>query len=170
MPWIEWLQRHQLLAVALLGALLGAVIGIAWPMQAGLAPPADVGRWALPEAGKVIRFDEAAFAKVRDASIWGAPGQAAGGEKLLTWRLTGIIWRPAPTALVIAEGSSSMTRAVVGDALPDGGKVLQITPRGMTFERQGCRYQRVLYAPVDPAEAAGCSASGNKKDATSNGP
>lgn len=159
MQWIEWLQRRPLLAAALLGMLLGGLIGSAWPIQAGLAATADTASWNLPANTVAVRFNEAAFAKVRDAQIWGTPGQAPGAEKLPGWRLTGIISRPAPTALIIAEGSTSMTRAVVGDALPDGGKVLEISPRGIAFERKGCRYQRVLYAPVDPAEAAGCSAA-----------
>lgn len=157
MRWIEWLQRRQLSAAALLGALLGGLIGVALPIHAALVAPAESVRWVLPEPNAVVRYNEAAFAKVRGAQIWGAPGQAAGGEKLPGWRLTGIISRPATAALIIAQGSTSMIRAAVGDVLPDGGKVLEITPRGIAFERQGCRYQRVLYAPVDPAEAAGCS-------------
>lgn len=162
MPWIEWLQRRPLLAAALLGLLLGGVVGIAWPIQPATAPPTAATPWALPAPSVAIRFNDTAFAKVRDAKIWGAPGQAAGGQTLPGWRLTGIISRPAPAALIIAQGATTMTRAVVGDALPDGGKLLEISPRGIAFERQGCRYRRVLYAPVDPAEAAGCPPAGAK--------
>ena len=162
MQWIEWLQRRPMVAAALLGLLLGGLIGSFWPIQAGLAVPADTANWSLPADSVAVRFNEAAFAKVRSAPIWGAAGQAPGGTKLPGWRLTGIISRPAPAALIIAEGSTTMTRATVGDALPDGGKVLDVFPRGIAFERQGCRYQRVLYAPVDPAEAAGCPPAGAK--------
>ena len=162
MPWIEWLQRRPMVAAALLGLLLGGLIGLAWPIPAGQAVPAGAVEWSLPADSVAARFNETAFARVRSAPIWGAAGQAPGAAKLPGWRLTGIISRPAPAALIIADGSTSMTRALVGDALPDGGKVLEISPRGIAFERKGCRYQRVLYAPVDPAEAAGCPPAGAK--------
>lgn len=157
MQWIEWLQRRPLPAAALLGLLLGLVVGLAWPIHAALAPPVDPAAWTLPPPSVAAHFDERAFAKLRATSMWGASGGGGSETKLPGWRLTGIILRPAPTALVLADGSTTLVRAGFGDALPDGGKVLDINPRGIAFERKGCRYQRVLYAPVDPAEAAGCT-------------
>ena len=157
MQWIEWLQRRPLITAALVGMLLGGLIGLAWPIQPGTTAAADPGNWALPSKTMALRYNERIFAKVRDATMWGTSGQGPGAEKLPLWRLTGTISRPAPTALIIADGSKTMVRAAVGQALPDGGKVLEISPRGIVFERKGCRYQRLLYAPVDPAEVTGCS-------------
>ena len=160
MRWIEWLQRRPLPAAALVGLVLGLLVGLAWPIPDVVAPPVDPASWTLPPPAVAAHFDERAFAKLRSTAMWGATGSPSEAAKLPAWRLTGIISRPAPTALVLAEGSTTLVRAHLGDTLPDGGRVVDINPRGIAFERKGCRYQRVLYAPVDPAEAAGCTPAG----------
>ena len=48
MQWIEWLQRRPLITAALVGMLLGGLIGLAWPIQPGTTAAADPGNWALP--------------------------------------------------------------------------------------------------------------------------
>jgi hypothetical protein len=154
MRLIELAQRRPFVAAAVLGLLAGTVVGLAVPIRA--AAPDEAGKtatWGLSGDTRLARFSGDQFAKVRAARAWGAPDAAAPGAKAATWRLAGIISRPVPMALVLAEGNKTALRVRAGDVLPDGAKVLQVTARGLVFERDGCRQERALYTAADPAGA-----------------
>ena len=142
-----------------------AVGGIAGLLMGALVPPPDAGdwtpgesAWALPAPSSLQRADEATFAKVRAAPFWGAAStlNGSGVQRRPGWRLIGIITDPVPLALVTADGQQDAVHVPVGGDLPDGGTVVRITFRGLSFERDGCTYARELYAPLDPAEAQPC--------------
>ena len=151
---IDWARRHPLPSGALLGLALGTVVGLALPIRASAPEDGGKAEWSLPAPASLSRFDEAQFARVRQAGAWGAAATGPDATKPAAWRLAGIISRPVPVALVMATGSKSAVRVRAGDVLPDGGKVLQVTPRALVFERDGCRQERVLYTAADPA--GGC--------------
>ena len=153
---IDWARRHPLPAAALLGLGLGTVVGLAMPIRASAPDDAGKAEWTLPSPASLARFDEAQFARVRTAPAWGAAAAGPEAAKAASWRLAGIITRPVPAALVMAAGSKSAVRVRAGDVLPDGGKVLQVTPRAIVFERDGCRQERALYTAV-AEPAGGCS-------------
>lgn len=152
----EYLQQRPLPIIVAAGVLLGLVVGLAWPVPQPPAAPASASAWGLPAPAAVGRYDEARFAKVRGAPIWGA-NSASAARKRPTWRLTGIITDPVAAALVAAEGDSHVAHVKVGESLPGNGKVVRITARGLTFTRDGCTYERILYSTVDPKETAPCT-------------
>lgn len=154
--WLALLQRRPLATAVAVGVALGALLGWAVPVRTPTLPQTGAAHWQLPDPAVASRTDETRFAQVRAAKIWGVAGSAAAGDKLPAWRLTGIITRPVPLALVLADKSTALLRVGVGDGLPDGGSVREIHPQRIVFSRSGCSYQRILYVAPDPAEAAGC--------------
>lgn len=151
----ERLRSRPFLAAAAAGAILGTAIGLSVPIQATAPDPAEVSAW--PEALQVApRFDEARYARVRDANPWGG-AEAARGPVMVQWRLAGIIVDPAPTALVYAKDGKRPLRLKVGDALPDGGKLVEITARSIRFTREGCEFERALYSVADQPGTGGCT-------------
>lgn len=165
MQLIEFFQRRRLLAGIALGALLGALLGLLRPIggDAGDAPAASI-EWTLEDPAAFARFDEQAFQTLRRAPIWGsdAAGTARnrrGAPQTRSWRLTGIIAEPAPTALIVVDGETDIKRLQIGDSLPDGSTVVAISERGLGFEHDGCRKLRALYAPPDADSGGDCDPS-----------
>ncbi len=153
---VDWVQARPAQAAGLLGAVLGTVLGLAWPV---VVPPAQTGRgdaWTVPPGLDVARPRESEFAAVRNAPAWGGGSAASGVAKSAVWQLTGIIADPSPAAIVLPEGSSDAKRLRVGDSLPDGGKIEQVLASGVIFARDGCTYERLLYGPAVPAENEPC--------------
>src|SRR5690606_7502245 len=108
----ERLRSRPFLAAAAAGAILGTAIGLSVPIQATAPDPAEVSAWS--EALQVVpRFDEARYARVRDADPWGG-AEAGRGPVMVQWRLAGIIVDPAPTALVDAKGGQHPRRRQAG--------------------------------------------------------
>src|SRR5690606_5117264 len=101
----------------------------------------------------------ATFAAARDAGLLGrnmnAAG-AAGAAAAASWKLLGIIVDPDPTALVLAEGGKVPAKVRIGEALPDGARVVGMDARALRFERAGCEFERALYSAGDVAVAGGC--------------
>lgn len=156
-------RAHPLGAAVAIGALLGALLGALRPVEVGENGPAPELAWRLPAPEAVLRGDERHLASLRQADIWGAGADrggasARGGSQAAAaaaWRLLGVVTRPEPLALV-AGGDGKVERLGVGQSLPDGGKLLEIGDTLIRFERQGCRYQRRLFAATAEPESGDC--------------
>jgi len=159
MQAIDWLRARPLAAGALAGLGLGIVLGLAMPIRASAPDPAELAAWTDYQAGSLARYDAATFAAARDAGLLGrnmnAAG-AAGAAAAASWKLLGIIVDPDPTALVLAEGGKVPAKVRIGEALPDGARVVGMDARALRFERAGCEFERALYSAGDVAVAAGC--------------
>lgn len=157
---LDWLRARPLAAAALAGLALGIVLGLAMPIRASAPDPAELSAWTDYASADLVRVDEATFAAAREAGLFGRDLNAAGGTTgsgAASWRLVGIIVDPAPIALVLAEGGTAPVEARAGEALPDGGRILEITPRAVRFERAGCEFERALYSAGDVAVEDGCT-------------
>lgn len=156
----ELIQVHPLLVSALAGLLAGTALGLAWPVA---VPPLDsqqTQEWSPPRGLDDLRPSEQEFATARDAPIWGGPAGtagAAGDVKRTVWRLAGIIADPFPAALVLSGTATDAQRIRVGESLPDGGVIKQIADSGVRYAREGCTYERNLYAPAESADEGSCS-------------
>ena len=153
---VEMIHAHPLLVSALAGLLVGAMLGLLWPV---IVPPPDTQRvqgWVPPRGLDDLRPSEKEFATARDAPVWGGAAATAPGIKRTVWRLAGIIADPFPAALVLSGTPTDAQRIRVGGALPDGGVIKQIAASGVTYAREGCIYERNLYAPAESAAAGSC--------------
>lgn len=173
MSLLEFWRNRPLAAALLAGGLLGLVLGAAWPIASPSEQHADgeLG-WALPDPAVVSRFDESRFAELRELRIWGAAGTAGGGRLgadgkpvVLRWHLTGIILEPEPMALVLADGAPTVVRVAIGGALPDEARLISVTATEIVYERDGCRYRRVLYGGTGANEEGACVPLSDKPDA-----
>lgn len=149
------LRRNPLLAAALAGALVGVLAGLWRPIRASAPDASDLAAWREYPPSVAARFDEAQFARVRDARMWSA--QRGPGPAAVQWRLAGIIVDPVPVALVYGEDKGRALRLQAGDALPDGGEVREVTTRSVRFARGGCEYERALYSATDQPVADDCA-------------
>lgn len=166
---VDLARAHPLGAALAIGALLGVLIGALRTVEVDAGAAAAAAPWRLPAPESLTRGDERYLAQLRQAEIWGATGSAAGGGRATrggraaaaeTWRLLGIVTRPEPLALVLNEAAGQVDRIGVGETLPDGGKLLEIGDTLIRFERQGCRYQRRLFAPVAEPDDGDCGGPG----------
>lgn len=160
MQALERLRAHPVAGAALGGLVLGVVLGLAMPIQASAPDVAELAEWTDYASADLVRVDEATFSAAREAALFGRQLNAAGSPEApgtVAWRLVGIITAPAPIALVLAEGGATPVEVRVGEALPDGGRILEITPRAARFERAGCEFERALYSAGDVAVDDGCT-------------
>lgn len=154
---VEWVQAQPLMAAGVVGLLVGVVLGLAWPVTVPMLEKGRTDAWVAPPGLEAARPRESEFIAVRDAPIWGDAAGEAPGIKRAPWRLTGIIADPLPAVVVLSEGSMQAKRIRVGETLPDGGVVKQIMTSSLSFVREGCTYERLLYGPVEPAENQPCN-------------
>ena len=149
----EFARQKPVLAAALGGVVLGAVLGLARP--APEAPADAVVETAWVPYGRLdpARFSEREFNTLRGARIWG--GAASNRAETVSWTLTGIIAAPAPAALVSVPGKKTVQQVGQGGELPDGGKIVEITSRSIRYTKAGCSYERALYSAPDPAGQSG---------------
>lgn len=146
------------MAVVLAAAAVGMAAGALVPpprAEAGAAAPAD---WALPPASVLSRVREAEVGAVRSARIVGEAQAATGaGVKPAAWKLTGIMVRPVPAALIQAEGTPPLRAVRVGETLPGGGVVLAVSTTRIRFKRDACVFERALYSAADTTQDPKCS-------------
>ena len=152
----DWIHAQPVGASALLGLVAGIGLGLLWPVNIPPAHRQHAEAWTDPPGLATARPIESEFSSVRDAPIWG-DAAATPGTKRSTWRLTGIIADPLPAALVLSDGSTEVKRVRAGGALPDGGVVKQITASGVSYVREGCTYERLLYGLGESAETQACA-------------
>lgn len=143
-------------------AAVGMVVaGFAWPTPPiPRAQKTDVTVWAAPPESMLTRAPGANVAAVRQGIRWmGNPDDMAGAEgQAQEWKLTGIVFAPAATALILPKGGK-LHEFQIGDTLPDGSKIHDIDHESMTTELDGCRrgYQlhhaRSTRSPECPEDA-----------------
>lgn len=172
MALVESLRTRPLLAFALLGALAGSSFGLLHPIAPAAAERSGTElTWQLPPLSVVARFDEKQFAAVQQRNIWGndaissAGGTGADGKSVLPWRLTGIILEPVPMALVLADGSVTVSRVGVGETLPDGGVLRAVTATHIAYQNQGCDVERRLYGDPEQKPEPHCGADATESAA-----
>lgn len=158
----DWARAHSFQTAGILGLVLGSILGLVWPVKVPPASQREAESWAPPEGLEAMRPKESEFTSVRDAPIWGsagAPGNS-GDPARATWRLTGIIEAPWPAVLVQVAGEAKVAPVRVGEQLPDGAEVKRILDGGVRYTREGCTYDRMLYAAVEvPDEACANTAA-----------
>lgn len=133
-------------------AIAGLVAGAAWPPPPVHLEHDPAESWTLPAPATLTRLDEQAFSAAVRKAHWA--GDAAGqGKTAQAWRLAGITRSAAPVALIsvgkgLAQGD--ILRVAPGQALPDGGRLADITGDRVTVELDGCRsvYQLLRPQPV----------------------
>lgn len=168
MVLVEWVQRRRLLAAALAGAVMGAVVGLFLPIRAADPPKADEANWSLPNAQALKRFSDNSFQSVRAAKFWGEllmPGQRGNEKKVASWTLTGIVTRPLLQVSVTEQGKQGkpeQTWVRVGGKLPDGAVLDSISRDRVWFIKDGCKQVRSLYqSPLHP-DPEGCIGADGK--------
>jgi hypothetical protein len=159
MQLLEAVWKRPLLAAATAGCLLGCIIGALWPLPPADASGIEDGPLPLPARAAMQRYAEADFAKLRDGRLW--TGSAAGQDRsarVSSWRLLGVVTRPAPAALV--EANRKQVSVAVGQALPDGTILRSVNSEAIEFERDNCPFQRSLYSVEDvPVATPDCPAT-----------
>lgn len=162
----ELLRRNALAAGAAAGVLLGLGVGLAWPLPDVQPPAGGDMQLAVPSRSALERYSEGDFAKLRSGTLWSGSGAAQAGSPMIsTWRLLGVVLRPAGAALI--QSDNRQLRVVIGDALPDGGTLLVVRADSVEFRQGQCRYRRSLYAPADqPLPGDGCPSAPNNNGAT----
>lgn len=160
MPSLDLFQRHLLATAAIIGLLLGGIIGLFFPIRAASFPKASTEAWTLPSIADTKRFREEAYMGLRAARFWKTvadPGQR--NSPKLEWVLTAIITRPRPMAAINQLGAKEPSALIaLGAELPDGSTLLRLTRDAVWFEKDGCLRERRLYRPVT-AENNACLGS-----------
>jgi hypothetical protein len=160
-----------------LGALSGIAVAVAsflgW--QAGYTvvdpgPPLARTRWSLP--GQVAEDPARDLAILTARRPWsdgfagqaetgpdGQRGAAAGSAQALQWRLAGVVERPDGNFVLIATGPPNAVKfeyRAVGDTLPDGSTLVEITSESATIQGAGKDAERrALWLFRAPASAEG---------------
>lgn len=162
----EPLRRNAVVVGAAAGVLLGLVGGLSWPLPRVQGSASGEIRLAVPPRSALERYSDADFAALRSGTLWTGSGAAqAGAPKMSTWRLVGVVLRPAGVALIQAD--NRQLRAGVGDALPDGGTLLAVRADSVEFKQGQCNYRRALYSPADqPLPSDGCPSATNNNAAS----
>lgn len=163
MQLLEQVWKRPLAAAAAAGCLLGALIGLLWPLPAPIALKGDDGPLPLPARAALQRYSEADFALLRDGRLWtGSATAQAGSAKVRSWRLLGVVIRPSGAALV--EADRKQARVTLGQALPDGALLRSVSADGIEFERNNCLFKRPLYSLEDiPITSPDCQLPRNAK-------
>lgn len=155
---IELVRSNPLKTFAIAGVAVGVIAGILWPGE--VVPTASEGnpQLALPSRQELRRFREPDFAQIRDGRLWGGFGSAQSGRaKMSGWRLLGVLVKPVPSAFVMVDKAKKAEQVAVGKMLPDGATLVAVSAGGIEVERNGCRFQRALYAAAEVAvEGPGC--------------
>jgi hypothetical protein len=157
----EPLRRNAVFVGAAAGLLLGLAGGLAWPLPRVPGPTGGEIRLAVPPRSALERYSEADFAALRSGTLWSGSGATqAGSRKISTWRLLGVVLRPAAVALI--QAGNRQLRIGVGEGLPDGGTLLAVRADSVEFQQGQCNYRRALYSPADqPLPSDGCPSAPN---------
>lgn len=132
--------------LALLAAIaIVAAMFLGWQRGEMLVPPAAAPvaeRWTLPAATEEDANKEMSFLSERHP--WGGgrdkPGETpVGPDKInrTTWRLAGIVERTEGRFALVAigpPGTANLEYRALGDQLPDGSRLVEITPDSATSE------------------------------------
>lgn len=162
----EFMRRHVVAAAAAVGAIVGLIGGLAWPLPSVPSHGGGGLQLAIPPRSALDRYSEADFARLRNTTLWAGSAPAQGGTaNMPSWQLVGVVLRPVPAALVKAE--NRQLRVAVGEALPDGTRLLAVRADAVDFMQGQCSYRRPLYGSADqPLPLAGCPSAATNDAAT----
>ncbi len=158
MAFADLLRRRRFVAVAIVGSVVGAVIGLFLPIRAADPPKAEDAAWSLPNAQALKRFRDDNFQTVRRARFWGElamPGRPAASQPS-TWNLSAIVTRPVVQVAVSVGGKPAQTWVRLGGALPDGATLVAVDRDRIWFEKDGCKRVRSLYQDKTRPDPEGC--------------
>lgn len=140
------MTRLRIGMVLVLLALLGGIGGWLWPPPP--LPTTDYPRatapWKVPPPEAVERSSASMTAQARNLKWLGdaAPG---GSTALTEWTLKAIL--SGEDAILLTSGKEALiSRAKVGDTLPDGSRLVALRGDTAVVELDGCRMDRHLYA------------------------
>lgn len=155
---IELVRRRRTVAAVIACGVLGLVAGLGMPVPVKDSLNATESHWSLPGTEEVVRYDEARFAALRQSARWSGRANVAGGSgqgaaASPTWRLVGVVFNPAPMALVTTEGATAMARLRIGQQTPDGGTITAMSRSEIRYTMGGCDYTRRLHSPAPTASA-----------------
>ena len=158
MASLDLLRRHLFATAIGVGLLVGCVIGLFLPIRAASPPKASNETWSLPTVNETKRFRQEDYLALRAGRFWKtveSTGQR--GTPKLEWTLAAIITRPQPMAAITQSGGRPQANqsadpasnlVAVGRELPDGSKLVRMTPDAVWFEKDGCLRERRLYRAV----------------------
>lgn len=132
----------------------GLLAGLAWP-----PPPiprsqlAQTDTWSLPDDAALERTSLDAMQRARTGLRWAGEADASvDGNSVGPWQLLGLAETPDPVALVSAGGQ--VQRLGLGDALPDGRRLVEIGRDRVIADDGACQETYQLYRP-DPIHRSG---------------
>lgn len=165
MAWVDRLKARKLQVAMALGLAVGVVIGLFLPIRAAAPTDADTAQWSLPTAQSLQRFRDDQFRGLQSARFWGElarPGRRARQDTQTAWTLHAIVTRPQVQVAIGSPGKTEQKWLRLGDTLPDGSRLVNVSRDRVQYEKDGCRQSRDLY-PSDPnkaaSQASGCGAT-----------
>ena len=167
MALADLLRRRRFVVVAILGALVGVLVGLFLPIRAADPPKAEEAAWTLPSALALKRFSDEKYQLVRRAGFWGdlaTPGRRAAPESSV-WSLHAIVTRPFVQVAISTNGKPGQSWVRVGSALPDGSTLIAVTRDRAWSEKDGCRRMRALYKDNTKTDADACIGAPRGDDA-----
>ena len=168
MAFADVVRRRRYAVVAIVGGLIGVVVGLFLPIRAADPPEAEEAAWSLPNAQALKRYRDDQFQTVRRSRFWGElamPGQRAAKQQSSVWSLHAIVTRPFVQVAVSIKGKPGQTWVRVGGALPDGATLVAVNRDRVWFEKDGCRLARSLYQDVTKPDADTCTGTPTGDDA-----
>ncbi len=168
MAFADVLRRRRFVVVAIVGSLVGVVVGLFLPIRAADPPKAEEAAWSLPNAQALKRYRDDQFQTVRRARFWGElamPGRRAATQQSSVWSLHAIVTRPFVQVAVSTKGKPGQTWVRVGGALPDGATLVAVNRDRVWFEKDDCRLARSLYQDVTKPDADTCTGAPTGDDA-----
>lgn len=159
--------------------LIGLVLGAAWPPPPIPRSRAAEAEWTLPTSAQLARYSPEDSSQVTRAARWGGEGGGPTGTRG-NWRLAGFVNDPEPAALILPQAATAAIpsgggtrrapraggasappapaeRAIPGDALPDGSRLIAIEGDTITTELDGCRLVYQLYRPQPVSASPACT-------------
>jgi len=173
-------MKRRLILLACACGLAGLILGAVWP-----PPPIPRARtaateWALPDPAQLARHSADDVSQITRAVRWSGESGAEGGARV-SWRLAGFVNDPEVAALIMPQARpapppapgtrrnpapggapaggaiAQAERAVAGDTLPDGSKLVAIEGDTITTELDGCRLVYQLYRPEPVSASPTCA-------------
>lgn len=150
MASLDLVRRHLYATTAVVGLVLGGIIGLFFPIRAASPPKEGNQAWTLPGIADTKRFRDDDYTSLRSARFWATvPGRGERNAPKVDWTLSAIITRPQPMAAISVAGAKQPSLLVaVGKELPDGSTLLRLTRDAVWFEKDGCERERRLYRAV----------------------
>lgn len=158
MAFADLLRRRRLVAVAIAGGVVGAMVGLFLPIRAADPPKAEAAAWSLPNAQALKRYRAEHYQTVRRGRFWGElamPGRRPAAQQSI-WTLHAIVTRPFVQIAVSTQGKPGQTWVRPGGALPDGATLVAVNRDRVWFDKDDCRRMRPLYKDPTKPDADAC--------------